>query len=179
MESLDYQTKDEGSIFPLLVLNNALLPLQGFFNMFVYTRPSFARFRAAFPQQTSFWALRKACLDSDIPRLRESRVFNSRGTKSGRNSKKNKSGSNGFASGLSIVQEESDAEEVPVDKLHGMESYNEDLCGTSECNYPGVDSSDERSEDSMDLQARTEILQQAGKSPRLSRMGMDGSVSFY
>jgi hypothetical protein len=78
--------------------------------MFVYTYPIFAWFSAASSQQTSFWALRKVCLDSDIPLLMESRLSNLRGTKSGGNSKKNKSdGSNGFSSNLStIVQEESD-----------------------------------------------------------------------
>jgi hypothetical protein len=62
---------DETPIYPLLVLNSIFLPLQGFFNMFVYNRPNYARVRAAHPGMSAFWAVRKACLDPDIPRLTE------------------------------------------------------------------------------------------------------------
>jgi hypothetical protein len=202
MESLHYQPEDEGSIFPLLVLNNLLLPLQGFFNMFVYTRPSFVRVRAAFPEHSSFWALRKACLDSDIPRLTESRLSGSRhAAKPLRNSRK--LGPNGFASDLSIVQEESHEDKETtaefratqmgsyswaagnkddMEELNDMKSYNEDIGGTSgrpDCNTLGVDPSSERSEDTMELQASLEVFQPAGRSILRSRMGMDGLVSWY
>jgi hypothetical protein len=170
--------------------------------MFVYTRPSYVRVRKAFPEKTSFWVLKKACLDSDIPRLTESRLSNSRVTKSGRNSRKqNKSGCNGFASGLSIVQEESKEDEEPsaesrakqraylaafdednMEQLNDMNNYSEDVCGPSgrpDCNTPGVEPSSERSEDIVELQASLEVFQPAGRSLLRSRMGMDGLLIWY
>lgn len=37
--------------------------------MLVHTRPAYHRFRAAYPELSRFWALRRACLDADVPRL--------------------------------------------------------------------------------------------------------------
>jgi hypothetical protein len=64
---------DEPQFFWLLALNNFLLPLQGLFNMLIYSRPNYVRVRGAFPEQTVFWSLRRACLEGNIPRLTESR----------------------------------------------------------------------------------------------------------
>jgi len=71
LESMGYTYSDESSIFPLLVTHALLSPLQGFFNLFVYTRPNYLRVRKAYPNMSVLSALRKACLDTDIPRLSE------------------------------------------------------------------------------------------------------------
>jgi hypothetical protein len=69
LEGMDYQAKDEGGIYWLLVLDAFLKPLQGFMNIFVYCRPNYVRFRANYPELGRLWAIRKACLDPKIPRL--------------------------------------------------------------------------------------------------------------
>jgi hypothetical protein len=68
----------EQPIFPLFVFNSILLPLQGFFNMFVYNRPNYTRLRVAYPELSAFWAIRMACWDQDIPRLTEASKISSR-----------------------------------------------------------------------------------------------------
>ena len=71
MEAMNYTSKDEGKIYWLLVLDSFLRPLQGFFNIFIYSRPNYyIRFRANYPELGRLWAiLRKACLDPNIPKL--------------------------------------------------------------------------------------------------------------
>lgn len=61
-------TLDDSSLYPLLVLQSICLPLQGFFNMFVYNRQNFLRLRAANPTMTTMEALWKSCFDASIPR---------------------------------------------------------------------------------------------------------------
>ena len=60
---------EEEPLFPLFVLVSLLLPLQGFFNMFVYNRPNYTRVRRAYPDHSVLWAIKTACLDSKIPKL--------------------------------------------------------------------------------------------------------------
>lgn len=75
LESIGYDASDEADIFVLLVLNALLLPLQGFFNMFVYTRPIYQRLKMVYPDRSNFWAIKQACMDSEIPRYEPSRSF--------------------------------------------------------------------------------------------------------
>lgn len=56
-------------VYPLLVLNAMLLPLQGFFNVFVYVRPYYNRFRAQNPDDSMITILKLALFDSNIPRI--------------------------------------------------------------------------------------------------------------
>ena len=56
-------------MYPLLVMNSILLPLQGFFNVFIYVRPSYKRFRAAQPDKPLPFILKKALFDPNIPRI--------------------------------------------------------------------------------------------------------------
>lgn len=56
-------------MYPLLVLNSILLPLQGFFNVFIYVRPSYNRFRAASPDESMLVILKQALFDPNIPRI--------------------------------------------------------------------------------------------------------------
>jgi hypothetical protein len=69
LEGMNYTAKDEGRIYWLLVLDAFLKPLQGFLNLFVYCRPNYVRFRANYPELGRLWAIRKACLDPNIPRM--------------------------------------------------------------------------------------------------------------
>eukprot|EP00526_Cylindrotheca_closterium_P010927 CAMPEP_0113632232 /NCGR_PEP_ID=MMETSP0017_2-20120614/16750_1 /TAXON_ID=2856 /ORGANISM="Cylindrotheca closterium" /LENGTH=415 /DNA_ID=CAMNT_0000542773 /DNA_START=105 /DNA_END=1352 /DNA_ORIENTATION=+ /assembly_acc=CAM_ASM_000147 len=68
---LDYGREDEPAIYWLLVLNSICYPLQGFLNMFVYSRPNFLRLRAA---GMPFWdAVRAACFEADISKYLDRR----------------------------------------------------------------------------------------------------------
>jgi hypothetical protein len=59
---------DDASMYPLLVLQSISLPLQGFFNMFVYNRQNFKRLRASHPSMTLLEALWTSCFDAQIAR---------------------------------------------------------------------------------------------------------------
>lgn len=52
--------KDMDKLYPLLVINACFYPAQGFFNLLVFVRPSYLRARKTFPQETRYWALRRA-----------------------------------------------------------------------------------------------------------------------
>lgn len=67
-----YTTDDQGKIYPLLVLNSMLLPLQGFFNVFIYIKPVYTRFRAANPDKSMYLILQQALFDPNIPKLTSS-----------------------------------------------------------------------------------------------------------
>lgn len=56
-------------VYPLLVLNAMLLPLQGFFNVFIYVRPNYNRFRAKNPDDSVIRILKLALFDTNIPRI--------------------------------------------------------------------------------------------------------------
>lgn len=56
-------------VYPLLVLNSILMPLQGFFNVFIYVRPTYNRFRAAHPEKSKWLILKQALFDQNIPRM--------------------------------------------------------------------------------------------------------------
>ena len=65
--AFDYDRTNESEIYWLLVLNSICYPLQGFLNMFVYSRPNYLRLREA---GMPFWqAVRSACFATDIPKL--------------------------------------------------------------------------------------------------------------
>lgn len=105
-------TVDEGPIYPLLVLNSLLLPLQGFFNMFVYNRLYYARVRAANPEMSILQAVRKTCLDSDIIGTTSKPPSNSGKTNSNK-MLKDKSGSGAaFSLGLNVVREGSNEDDL-------------------------------------------------------------------
>jgi hypothetical protein len=67
LESLGFDASREADIFVLLILNSLLFPLQGFFNMFVYTHPNFLRLKRA--GASNLVALRGALFEKDIPRF--------------------------------------------------------------------------------------------------------------
>lgn len=70
LDSTGYGVADQAALYPLLVANNILLPLQGFFNVFVYTLPTYRRFSTANPDRSWCYNLKHALFDPNIPRMR-------------------------------------------------------------------------------------------------------------
>jgi len=66
-------------LFPLLVLQAMLLPLQGFLNVFIYLRPTYVRFRTASPEESVWFIMKHALFDPNIPKLQSSANTSSRG----------------------------------------------------------------------------------------------------
>lgn len=64
-----YGDENLQKVYPLLVLNSILLPLQGFFNVFIYVRPNYNRFRAKKPDDSMIMILKLAIFDANIPRI--------------------------------------------------------------------------------------------------------------
>jgi len=60
-------TLDE--VYPLSVLNYILFPLQGFFNVFIYLKPTYTRFRTALPRKPMHYVLYQALFNPDVPQL--------------------------------------------------------------------------------------------------------------
>lgn len=67
--SFAFEEDDQGKIYPLLVMNAMLMPLQGFFNVFIYVRPTYSRFRAAHREKSRWMVLQQALFDPNIPKL--------------------------------------------------------------------------------------------------------------
>jgi hypothetical protein len=56
-----YKAHNEDEIFALLLITQGLLlPSQGFWNLFVYVRPSYFRARKDYPHESKWWAFRRA-----------------------------------------------------------------------------------------------------------------------
>jgi len=64
-----YTHYDYGKIFPLMVLNAASLPLQGFFNVFIYLKPTYTRFRSANPSQSIYFVVHSSLFNPEVPQL--------------------------------------------------------------------------------------------------------------
>jgi len=58
-----------GKIYPVLVLNATFLPLQGLFNVFIYLKPTYIRFRAANPNKSMYFVLHQALFNPEVPQL--------------------------------------------------------------------------------------------------------------
>lgn len=69
MDATNFDQSDQGRLYPLLVLNSMLLPLQGFFNIFIYVRPNYNRFKAAHTEESMWFLLKKALFDPKVPRI--------------------------------------------------------------------------------------------------------------
>ncbi|CAB9509674.1 expressed unknown protein [Seminavis robusta] len=59
-EMRHFHAEDEDTLYPLLVVVSITLPLQGFLNVLIYARPSYLLARKDFPDQSRFWAFRRA-----------------------------------------------------------------------------------------------------------------------
>lgn len=60
MESLAFGSEDEAKLFPMLVVQAVTFPLQGLFNCLIYVRPTYLRVRQDFPNESKYWAFRRA-----------------------------------------------------------------------------------------------------------------------
>ncbi len=67
--SFAFEEDDQGRIYPLLVMNAMLMPLQGFFNVFIYVRPTYSRFRAANVDKSRWNVFKQALFDPNIPKM--------------------------------------------------------------------------------------------------------------
>ena len=134
---------DENDIFGLLVLYSLTLPLQGFFNMFVYNRPNYTRVRRINPTWSTFRVMRKACFSSDIPRLTEvvsssltatgHQVLNNTGS-TARKSKNSLDSLFSFWSNLEVLPENSKGEDSSStsSKHNGINEVDDDNKDNSE-----------------------------------------------
>ncbi len=99
-------------MYPLLVLNSILMPLQGFFNVFIYIRPTYIRFRDANPDDSMLVILKQALFDPNIPRISSGAAFTEKERAKHVDMKK-ESGSN-FLCSLDHVQEQEENCEVEI-----------------------------------------------------------------
>jgi hypothetical protein len=83
IESFGRNSSSEKALYPLLMMTSIVLPLQGFFNMVVYCRPSYLRIRSRFPMKSRRWAIRHALLATDLSPLQEHGIVNASSIKSG------------------------------------------------------------------------------------------------
>jgi hypothetical protein len=66
IESFGGDSSAEAALYPLLMMTSIVLPLQGFFNMAVYCRPSYLKIRSRFPMEPRRWAIRHTLLATDL-----------------------------------------------------------------------------------------------------------------
>lgn len=64
-----YGNHNANKIYYLYVLNAMLKPLQGFFNVFIYRKPAYTRFRASHPDKPVYFVLHQALFNPKIPKL--------------------------------------------------------------------------------------------------------------
>lgn len=118
MEAVSVTVVDESNIYWMLVIMSATLPIQGFLNVFVYTRPNYHRVRAAYPELSWLTAIRKACLDPKIPKLTE---ISTPSFGSTRNLKRRVQPGSSFASNLRPIEEvNEDGEDNDPSGLDGV-----------------------------------------------------------
>ena len=103
--------EDLRKIYPLLVLNSMLLPLQGFFNVFIYVRPSYDRFREQSPEKSKWFILKQALLESNIPKPTQSNNSQLSSAEKKHSEMRKKSGSNFSMSLENIAEETADQED--------------------------------------------------------------------
>lgn len=59
-----YDDSKEAELFPILVLQAILYPLQGFFSIFIYCRPKFLRFATSSPTNHACGASKGLCMET-------------------------------------------------------------------------------------------------------------------
>ena len=60
LESMGVHSESESSVFHILVLTSFFYPLQGFWNLLIYVRPRYMRWRRRSPEEGRWWAFRQA-----------------------------------------------------------------------------------------------------------------------
>jgi uncharacterized membrane protein YozB (DUF420 family) len=66
LESAGFDAEDENSIYFLLVLQSALYPSQGVWNMLVYVRPKYSRCRRDFPFESKVWCFLRSLFEEEV-----------------------------------------------------------------------------------------------------------------
>jgi len=66
MESLRFDAEDEAHLFPLLVIQNIMVPSTGVFNLIVYLWPRYIRVRASHTNASPTWVFRRALYGESI-----------------------------------------------------------------------------------------------------------------
>ena len=133
------QDSVEGRIYWIVVIQAATLPCQGFLNMFVYNRPNYSRLRAAYPELSWATAVRKACLDRQIPRLEEITWSASRPMSHNKYRDRSSSGA-AFQSDLPKIHEEGESDEDSTDRRRrGAKSMVASRGDTNDEDMPDVD----------------------------------------
>lgn len=66
-----YSNDNAEKIYPLSILQSIFMPLQGFFNVFIFFKPTYARFRAAHPDRPIYFILHQSMFNSQVPQLRD------------------------------------------------------------------------------------------------------------
>lgn len=70
LESISDTTEQEMEVvvksYSIFVLQATLTPLQGFFNMLVYIRPKYMKWRHECPKETRLWVVRRAIFGTDV-----------------------------------------------------------------------------------------------------------------
>jgi len=120
--SFGYGPEDQGKIYPLLILNALLLPLQGFFNVFIYVRPTYTRFKAANPNEAAWSILKRALFDPNIPKLiTASMTAHTSDPSSNAFKRRRHSGGQQFVASLNFIAEEKVciSESVVVENAEG------------------------------------------------------------
>lgn len=68
IHSSDEELAMVNKMYPLMVLNAILAPVQGFLNLLVYMRPKYLKWKHEYPSETRLWAARRAIFGEDIHR---------------------------------------------------------------------------------------------------------------
>ena len=117
--NVDYgsDTSAKTSLYALMVLSSLLSPLQGFLNVFIYVRPTYTRFRAKNPNESTVVVLKQALFDPKIPRLSSGggsgNSSTPQNTASWEEHRKTMKGGSNFSASLDILDEvEEDDEEL-------------------------------------------------------------------
>jgi hypothetical protein len=69
VQILELYDKRGSNNYHLKVLDRFLLPLQGFFNFFTYTKPMYTRFRATYPNKPMYFVLQQALFNPNVPQM--------------------------------------------------------------------------------------------------------------
>jgi len=107
-------------LYPLMVLNSLLLPLQGFFNFFIYVKPSYDRFRGANPNKSKWIILKKTLVEMNVPKIGSIRDSSSTSSLTAsqlsatekKYSEMRKNGGSNFSMSLNNIAEESSIAEM-------------------------------------------------------------------
>lgn len=66
-QSAGVEREQESDIYGFLVFFTITLPLQGFLNVLIYTRPRYLQWRRLFPMRSRLWAVTQ-CLTKTVPK---------------------------------------------------------------------------------------------------------------